>query len=285
MNGLAIILAILKFLGILLLVVLFLVLLASAALLFVPVRYVVEFQEGKPVRLGFRVSWFLKAIQIRKSVSEDKVYIHLLGMDVRNLKKLFRREKKQKKEHKESHETRSPVELVDDLYDEEKKPEDSLRKEQKGKKVHVKTDYENKEAGKKENKEKTSRRNKKSFSFNKISSIITFIRSYEHRSGLYKIKKEFIALFRYLMPDKIHGRISFGTGDPCTTGWILGAVSMFRVAYTDGLTVLPHFEEKIFVAEGYVKGKVYPVYFLRLFMRGYMDDDIKRCIRHVLKMI
>lgn len=267
MNGLAIILAILKFLGILLLVVLSLVLLVSAALLFVPVRYVVEFREGKPVRLGFRVSWFLRAIQIRKSVSADKVYIHLFGMDVQNLKKLFRREKKQRKEHKEPQGTTSTVKLVDDLNDEAKTQKEFHRKEQKG------------------NKGKTSKRNKKSFSFNKISSIITFIRSYEHRSGLNKIKKEFIALFHYLMPDKIHGRISFGTGDPCTTGWILGAVSMFRVAYTDGLTILPHFEEKIFVAEGYVKGKVHPVYFLRLFMRGYMDDDIKRCIRHVLKMI
>lgn len=285
MKGLAMILAILKFLGILLLVVLSLVLLASASLLFVPVRYVVEFREGQPVRLGFRVSWFLKAVQIRKSVSEDKVYIHLFGMDVQKLKHLFRREKKEKKECKKCHRTKSPVELMDDLDDEEKKQEDSHRKEQKDKKVHVKTDHETKETGKRENREKTSRRNKKSFSFDKISSIITFIRSYEHRSGLNKIKREMIALVRYLMPDKVQGRISFGTGDPCTTGWLLGAVSMFRVAYIDGLTILPDFEEKLFVAEGYVKGKVHPVYFLRLFMRGYRDDDMKRCIRKIMKMI
>ena len=285
MKGLAMILAILKFLGILLLVVFSLALLASAFLLFVPVRYVVEFQEGKPVRLGFRVSWFLKVVQIRKSVSEDKVYIHLFGMDVQNLKKLFRREKKQKKEYKKRHRTKGPVELVDDLFDEEKKQEDSHRKEQKSKKVHVKTNYCTKEAGKRENKEKASRRNKESFSFDKISSIITFIRSNEHRSGLNKIKREMIALVRYLMPDKVRGRISFGTGDPCTTGWLLGAVSMFRVAYIDGLTILPDFEEKLFVAEGYVKGKVHPFYFLRLFMRGYRDDDMKRCIRKIMKMI
>ena len=72
---------------------------------------------------------------------------------------------------------------------------------------------------------------------------------------------------------------------PKNNAYTTAMAEPFRVAYTDGLTVLPHFEEKIFVAEGYVKGKVYPVYFLRLFMRGYMDDDIKRCIRHVLKMI
>lgn len=264
MNGLAIILAILKFLGILLLVVLSLVLFVSASLLFVPVRYVVEFREGKPVRLGFRVSWFLRAVQIRKSVSADKVYVHLFGMDVQSLKKLFWREKK---EHKERHGSKSRVEMVDDLNDEAKKQEESHGKEQK---VY---------------KGKTSKRNKKSFSFDKISSIITFIRSSEHKSGLKKIKKEIIALICYLLPNKVQGRISFGTGDPCTTGWILGAVSMFRAAYTDGLKILPHFEEKIFVAEGFVKGKVHAVYFLRLFMRGYMDDDIKRCIHHVLKMI
>lgn len=281
----AIILAILKFLGILLLVVLSLVLFASASLLFVPVRYVVEFREGKPVKFGFRVSWFLRAVQIRKSASADQVYIHLFGMNVRNLKKLFRRERKKEKGESEHHVAGSRVELVDDLHDEAEKQENIHRRGQKEQKVQVETDYEDKKTEKKKKRAKSSRSSKKSFSFHKISSIITLIRSPEHKSGLNKIKKEIIALIRYLMPNKVQGRISFGTGDPCTTGWILGAVSMFRAAYTDGLKILPHFEEKIFVAEGYVKGKVHAVYFLRVFMRGYMDDDIKRCIRHVLKMI
>lgn len=285
MNGLVIILAILKFLGILLLVVLFLVLFASGSLLFVPVRYAVEFREGKPVRLGFRVSWFLRAVQICKSLSGDQIMIKLFGMDVRDLKYLFRREKKQKREYREHHVTRSPVELVDDLCDEAEKQEYSYREGQEARKVDVETDYEDNAAGENQNKGKAARGNKKSFSFDKISSIITFIRSNEHRSGLKKIRKELAALIRYLMPDRVQGKISFGTGDPCTTGWILGVVSMCPAAYTEGLKILPDFEEKIFVAEGYAKGKVRAVYFLRLFMRGYMDDDIKRCVRKILKLI
>lgn len=281
----AVILAILKFLGILLLVVLCLVLFASGSLLFVPVRYAVEFREGKPVRLGFRVSWFLRAVQICKSLSGDRISIRLFGMDVRDLKDLFRREKKQKSEYTEHRVTKSRVEMVDDLSDEAEKQENFRREEQRTQKVQVETDYEDFEAGENQEKAKPAGGKKKSFSFDKISSIITFIRSYEHRSGLNKIKKELAALIRYLMPDRIQGRICFGTGDPCTTGWILGAVSMCPAAYADGLKILPDFEEKVFVAEGYAKGKVRAVYFLRLFMRGYMDDDIKRCVRKILRMI
>lgn len=278
----AAILAILKILGILLLVVLSLALFASGSLLFIPVRYVVEFRKGEPVRLGFRVSWFLRAVQLHKSISGDRIYMDLFGIDIRDLKHLFRRRKKEEEEHPV---TKSRIELVDDLYDEVKRQENFQREEEKNQEVQVETDYEDHEAGEEEDGGKAEGRSKKSFSFDKISSIITFIRNYEHRSGLRKIKKELMALCRYLMPDKVRGKISFGTGDPCTTGWILGAVSMFRAAYTEGLTILPDFEEKMFEAEGYAKGKVRVIYFLRLFLRGYMDDDIKRCVYKIIKMI
>lgn len=272
----AVILAVLKFIGILLLVVLGLLVLVCAAVLFLPVCYVVQCKSGERFNVGFNLSWCFRALQLRKRISEDRINIYIFGINMNQFKNPF---KKGESDDKEIRVTNSKVDLVDDFYEEEV---GHTASEEEGRNVQVETDYEDESA---REEEKVSDKGKKSFSFDKISSIITFIRDYENKTGLKKIKKELAGVFRYLMPDKVRGRLLFGTGDPCTTGWLLGAISMFRVAYTEGLTILPDFEEKVFVADGLVKGKVRVIYFLRLFLRGYLDDDIKRCITKALNLI
>ncbi len=277
MDVLAVILAILKFIGILLLVVLGLVLIVCAAVLFVPVRYIVQCKSGEQFNVGFNLSWCFRALQLRKRISEHRINIYIFGINMSQFKNPF---KKREREYEDVHVTNSRVDLVDDFYEEEKKHQRMIDEEEKN--MQIETDYEDESA---REEEKVSDHRKKSFSFDKISSIITFIRDYENKSAFNKIKKELAGVFRYLMPDRVRGRILFGTGDPCTTGWVLGAISMFRVVYTEGLVITPDFEEKVFVADGQVKGKVRVIYFLRLFLRGYLDDDVKRCITKARKMI
>lgn len=273
----AVVIAILKFIGILLLVVLGLLLVVCVAVLFVPVRYIVQCKSGERFNVGFNLSWCFRALQLRKRISEHRINIYIFGINMSQFKNPF---KKRDREDEDVHVTNSRVDLVDDFYEEEKKHQRMIDEEEKN--MQIETDYEDESA---QEEEKVSGHRKKSFSFDKISSIITFIRDYENKSAFNKIKKELAGVFRYLMPDRIHGRILFGTGDPCTTGWVLGAISMFRVVYTEGLVITPDFEEKVFVADGRVKGKVRVIYFLRLFLRGYLDDDIKRCITKARKMI
>lgn len=273
----AVILAILKFIGILLLVVLGLVLLVCVAVLFVPVRYIVQCKSGERFNVGFNLSWCFRALQLRKRISEHRINIYIFGINMSQFKNPF---KKREREYEDVHVTNSRVNLVDDFYEEEKKHQRMIDEEEKN--MQIETDYEDESA---REEEKVSDHRKKSFSFDRISSIITFIRDYENKSAFNKIKKELAGVFRYLMPDRVRGRVLFGTGDPCTTGWVLGAISMFRVVYTEGLVITPDFEEKVFVADGQIKGKVRVIYFLRLFLRGYLDDDIKRCITKARKMI
>ncbi len=73
----------------------------------------------------------------------------------------------------------------------------------------------------------------------------------------------------------------FGTGDPCTTGWALGMISLIPAAYTEGVRIVPNFYEKEWDAEIHAKGKVHLFYFLRMFVRGYMDADMKALISNV----
>lgn len=262
---LAILFTILKVIGILLLIVIGLLMLICAAVLFVPVRFVVECRSGNRINLGFRLSWLLRGIQIKKGISERRIHIYLLGINIKKYKKLLRR-KKEDASYESEPSQESRVHLVDDFQQEEQR-------------VHVETDYEDEEQT-----QKASGSHKKSFSFERISGIITFIRDYENKTGLKKVKRELVSLVKYVMPQKIRGKISFGTGDPCTTGWILGGISMFRAAYTEGLTICPDFEEKVFRADGVMSGRIRMIYFLRLFLRGYLDDDIKKIVTKVMRM-
>ena len=276
----AVILGVLKFIGILLLILLGLLIFICAVVLFVPVCYFAECRNHEKLHVGVTVSWLFHAIKMKKSISENRIKIYLFGINIVNYKNIFR--KKNRKEDIDISSSVSKVNLVDDFYDGAQKHDDAVKEKEEKQKVHIETDYEEKTEKKME---KVSGHRKKSFPFNGISSIISFIRDYENKSGLRKIRKELAGLIKYLMPRSIKGKIIFGTGDPCTTGWILGAISMFPVAYTEGVTILPDFEEKVFEVDGYVKGKIRIFYFLGLFLRGYMDEDIKTIIRKVLKRI
>lgn len=58
-------------------------------------------------------------------------------------------------------------------------------------------------------KKKKKKRKKKGFSFDKISSIITFIKDPANKRGIRTVKKELFALLRYMAPEKIDGKVVF----------------------------------------------------------------------------
>lgn len=281
------IIAILKCIGIVLLVILGLVLFLCAAVLFIPVRYVVRCTTGASIYVGFSASWFLRVVKLQKNLSEPDVRLYLFGIDVTNIKKRFRRGKGKKQQTVRR--TKHAEAVVDDMDESEAQKVKADQKESERIRENIHTDYEEaSESGKSADdsaeKENVAGKRKKSFSFDRISSIITFIRGNENRSGIRKVKKEIAALVKYLSPRRVKGNIVFGTGDPCTTGWALGLISMFPAAYTDGLNVSPDFEEKKLDVNAYVRGRIRVLYLLRLFLRGYMDKETKTVLRQASEL-
>ena len=257
----ALILAILKWIGIVLLAVIGLLLFVCAMVFFVPVRYVVECKTEDSFRIGFFASWLFGIVKFGKKMPESKVRLYLFGIKVKRLKR--------KHEKPPSKRQSAPVQKQKQCDRKETgKVESSAGEERKPVLDHVPADHDP---------------SKKNFSFGWISSIITFIRETENRKGIGKIRIELIACIKYLKPRRVRGRIAFGTGDPCTTGWVLGVISMFPVAYTEGLHIYPNFEEKEFDADAYAKGRIRMLYFLRLFLRGYMDNDIMSMIKKAMQ--
>ncbi len=273
----AVILAILKFIGILLLVLLGIVLLTCVIVLFVPVRYMVKCQSPDSLQVEYSVSWLWKAVVLRKDFSDTEMKLYIFGINAQNIKDFFQRNEKEEPQERMVPPEESQIQMVDEFY----KEEDSRIKENKPPEVEIETDYEEE----KTEHVKSTKKRKKSFLFKRISSIINFIRDDKNKEGFRKVKKELLDLLQYLMPYEIQGKIWFGTGDPCTTGWILGGISMFPISYTDGLRIVPNFEEKILKADGFLKGRLRVIYIVRLVIRGYLDDDIKKIVRKVMKLI
>lgn len=273
----AVVLAILKTIGMILLVLLVLCVLLLCAALFVPVRYRVTVETAEEIEVRCQISWLLRVVYIVQETMESGIRIRIFGIPLDRIRKIpsfFRRTKKteeKKEETKETPETEEAVIVTTDFSD-ERVQENPLAQKPKP----VSGDRSDSP------KKKKKKRKKKGFSFDKISSIITFIKDPANKRGIRTVKKELLALLRYVAPEKIDGKIVFGTGDPCTTGWLLGAVSMVPLAYTDGLQICPEFEEKRFQADGYVKGKARLIYMVRLVIRGYLDPDIKRWIDQAL---
>lgn len=263
----AVVFAILKTIGMILLVLLALCVFLLCAALFVPVRYRVEAETKEKIEVRCQISWLLRAVYIVQETVESGIRIRILGIPLDWFRK--KREDSEKKKEKEPEETaEEPEETVvvttdfsDDRVKENPLADKPIPRE--------KEDH---------SKKKKKKRKKKDFSFDKISSIITFIKDPANKRGIRTVKKELFTLLCYMAPEKIEGKVVFGTGDPCTTGWLLGAISMIPLAYTDRLRICPDFEEKQFRADGYVKGKARLIYIVRLMIRGYLDPDIKRWI-------
>lgn len=287
----AVFLAILKILGLTILFILLFVLLLLALVLFVPVRYSFRGENPDSFRYGYVFSWLFRVVQFRKGTAEKQAKLYLFGIDLQGALDFFHRKKNgQKEEYKEYHVEESKVSMVDDFYDEAQKNKE--KREQEFRNMSVETDYEDdrEEAEEKEdttekkNKKKGWKSGKKSFSIERISSIISFVRENETKSAIRKVKKELADLLRYVAPKYVQARILFGTGDPCTTGWVLGAVSMLPFCYEEGVDIRVDFEEKKFRAEGVMKGRIRVFYLVRLAIRCYFDEELKRVWYKVRKL-
>ena len=125
---------------------------------------------------------------------------------------------------------------------------------------------------KKKRKRKKDRR-KKNFSFRKVSSIIGFVK--QNGMVIRRLLGEVQALICYLLPTKVCGEMIVGTGDPASTGLMIGGLSLFPVVYQEKLKITPDFEEKRFEAKGYIKGRLRMIYFVRLLLRLYKDRELK----------
>jgi len=253
-----VVLTILKITGIVILCILGLILAILACLLFVPIRYRAELKapEEGPKTYAVRVSWLLRLLAFEKKMKEDEFFIRIafVRLKVKNTKK------------KEAEEETSPEETA-----REQKPSAPKNSDKKS----------DKEAEKEE--KKVKKKGKKGFSLKDLSDIINIIQDDNDRQAIKVILQELKKLLLKLLPKKLVCDFIIGTGDPCSTGYLFGAFSIFPPVYGPKVNLYPDFEERQLTGYGKVAGSLQLVYIVLMALRLYKDKHIQRAYRKITK--
>lgn len=275
----AIFLAIVKWIGIVLGGVLGLALLLVVLVMCVPIRYYLSGSNRDAVCYQYRVSWLCHVVSVVKKPDSEKVWFRILGIPFICLAGDSDRESTEPPETEKPKEGEREKKVVtDDVME---------RKSVKGNDRSGDTKKKRKRSQKRKNKGtsgKKKEKRKKYFSFDILSGIIKFVIDTENRYAFRKIREEFRKLLLYLAPRKVQGRFVIGTGDPSSTGLVIGGISLLPFVYHDGIEVTPDFDDKVFRADGMIKGRIQVLYFIRLCIRLYRDKELRKLWNNIQKL-
>lgn len=87
------------------------------------------------------------------------------------------------------------------------------------------------------------------------------------------LKDNVVHLWRKLKPRVLRGNIVFGTGDPCSTGEILGVAALFYAYYGKGIQVTPDFEEARLEGTLFIKGRISLITILIILVRIFLSSE------------
>ncbi|MFW5650951.1 MAG: DUF2953 domain-containing protein [Acetivibrio ethanolgignens] len=103
----------------------------------------------------------------------------------------------------------------------------------------------------------------------------------ENKAAIKAIFQKAVAMLKALLPKKVEGTIWFGTGDPCTTGELTGALAVLYGFYGDKLQLYPDFTQAVFMGELFIVGRIRLFTFLRICITVVLDKDVRRLIKNI----
>lgn len=260
-----IVLLILKCIGILLATIILLLLFLCLLVLFAPIHYSTCIIYEQEYKFNYLFRWCFCLLTIKKTMNSDLVKMYLFGIPIwtiigeRNISDELEKDIKK---------------MGEPLADKEMK-----KSSQTSSKKKIKKSVKNKTSKKSKQNFKKKKRKNPLFPFRKISSIIKFARNKENKKVFSMLWKELKWILRYVKPKKLKGKLYFGTDNPSSTGLLLGGISLFPVAYTKGLAIIPDFEQKVFCANVEIGGRIQLYYLAKLAWRLYRSKELKLTIK------
>jgi len=89
-----------------------------------------------------------------------------------------------------------------------------------------------------------------------------------------KLKKT----LRHILPRKVKGYLIYGSGDPATTGQVLGLISVLYAAMGPVLKIVPDFENKRLECDLEFKGRLQVFTLLVILIKVYFHKELKQLI-------
>lgn len=265
-------------------------------LLFCPAFYKGRAEFGKTLLADGRVCWLLGLIWVSFSYREGEIIsrFRLFGIDIQKAAAWFEKRKRlrmvkkagrKKKQQAVTEEAEKETEEEEKAIPDEVKPQtesDWQEQEDFWEEEEVKAGESVK---KKTAKRKFSKRKHKKLSrlyrnlkkkFEWLEDVKKFWHS-ENTVGMVCILKDNVLhLWRKLKPKVLRGTIIFGSGDPCTTGQILGAAAIFYAFYGKGIQIIPDFEEARLEGNLFIKGRISLITIIIILLRIFFCKEWSR---------
>lgn len=293
---LGIFLGILKWLGILLLVLLGLVLTVLLAVLFVPIRYEAEGSFRGELLAKGQISWLWRLFSIQAVYDGDtEVSLRIFGVKPGR--------KKETAERTEKTETPDPVVTGSEKRPEEEVPlyENRPKAEAPASEKHQGTEEGIKEkvpaAGTKNAKNGQKKKRVRQSLFQKIKvtfqricgklktaeerwqKLMEFLEKEENKNTFRLLKRQVIRFFKHVLPGKVSGTVRFGFEDPYTTGRILTYISPFYGWYGRTIQVIPVFDEQVLDGELSLKGRIRIATLLFIGFQVWRDKNFRTLLK------
>lgn len=115
----------------------------------------------------------------------------------------------------------------------------------------------------------------------RLNDWLVYLFSDAFRQFLHQVIHHGGAVLRHILPDRVTGSVEFGTGDPASTGEVLGAVAACYAVFPKGLKIRPDFQEKKLEADVRAKGH----FFLIVVLVHALFIVLRKEFRHLLRRI
>ena len=278
------ILEILKWIGIVLLVLLLILLCVLLLVLFLPIKYYGEgTYNDKQQYVLFKVRWFFGLVRV-KATFPQKPYL--------SVKILWMELLKPKKEAQESGEAFAENGFVQEAQDgilpSEKASEESagakLTPEDKNTTQESSfTSGEYQSVPEDEVKEKEPILNKVLGIKEKIKYYIGVVNEPETKEVIAHCKSRLLKVLKSICPRKIRFRGTVGFATPDTTGYLYGGYCMISSYLGKDVILIPDFEQEIVDVTGSIKGRTNVFVLGWNALRIYLDKRLMRLIRKLKK--
>lgn len=124
-----------------------------------------------------------------------------------------------------------------------------------------------------------SAKDKVSFICSRISHVWHWWQHPDTNKAVVHVKKELRYLWKHVKPRKYVVSLVIGTGDPASTGELLGALGMVYALSEGRLQVTPDFMEKRLEADFYIKGRIFGYQLLGIAIRLFLDEQLRSSAR------
>lgn len=286
---LAVLLTVLKIIGLILLGILAFVLALLLVVLFVPIRYKADgFYKDKDYNVKGKANWLLHAVTVSFDLKASKdPLIRILGIKLKN-------KKKNDIEDKKSEESSSPEakEVSADETDDKTEVSEERSVDDKTDNVNDEVPKEKAEASKekitKSEDEKSSKNNRKNADdkkefksdsvYDKIKMYIEIIKSEDFKESFSLVKKQLCRLLKAVLPRKWEINASLGFEDPSLTGYVCALSGAMYMWFRKHIHIVGDFDNEEISADAYFKGRIYIVVLVYVFIRVWFNKKIRHTI-------